>query len=165
MEINPPARVTRFAKLEPGDLFIILDYSATYYAIKTQPVDGDDFFVSLGPTFGESVEEPFLLAGRSATVVSFGKNYSVLLPLEASAWTEKVPERRSVCLALSSDGTYIRANRGPSPLQANMCYLDVKSGKLTQGLGSGGVAYTTTWEIAALGANHPPRSILKYPLG
>jgi hypothetical protein len=40
----------------------------------------------------------------------------------------------------------------------------VKTGAVIEKQLPDSAAFTNTWEIAVLGTNHPPRTILKYPL-
>ena len=44
------------------------------------------------------------------------------------------------------------------------CYVDVKTGAIIERRLPGFAAFTNTWEIAVLGDNHLPLSVLKYPL-
>jgi hypothetical protein len=164
MEIIPSTKVTRFEQLQPGDLFICLDGEQAYYALKTQPANGDRSMLTLlGPSFFRNITESFLLPWRGATVLSLGKNFSIFLPTDPSALSLSGPSRTPVCLAISEDNAYICTNGGHGPSDYYPCYVDVKTGAI-MGRPTGSIVFTTNWEIAVLGANHPPLSILKYPL-
>jgi hypothetical protein len=166
MEIIPPAKVVRFEQLEPGDLFLYIDHRHTFYALKTQqPASGDrSTMVLLGPTFLEDVKESFLLPWQGASVLSLGKNFSVLLPTDAAAWSWTGPSRAPVCLAVAEENTFICTNGGMSPQHYFACFVDVKTGAIVEQRLRSAALFTNTWEIALLSANHPPRTILKYPL-
>jgi hypothetical protein len=166
MEIIPPARATRFELLEPGDLFVYMDGQQTFYALKTQqPASGDrSTMVLLGPSFVQDIAESFLVPWQAVTVLSLGKNFSIFLPTDAASWSPTGPSRKPVCLAIAEENTYICTNGGPSPQHYFPCFVDVRTGAIVERRPSGSAAFTTNWEIAVLGANHPPRTILKYPL-
>lgn len=165
MEIVPAVRSTRFEQLEAGDLFIYMD-GQTFCALKTQqPATGDrSTMVLLGPSFIQDVAESFLVPWQPVTVLSFGKSFSILPSLDPAAWSPTGPSRTPVCLAVADDNVYVCTNGGPSPQRYFPCFVDVKTGAIVEGRLPGSAAFTNSWEIAVLIANHPPRSILKYPL-
>jgi hypothetical protein len=166
MEIIPPARVTRFEQLEPGELFLYLEGRQRFYALKTErPKSGDQSqMVLLGPTFFGEIAESFLVAWQPATVVSFGKNCSILLSNGPESWVSTGSTRRPVCLAIAGEKTYICTNGGSSPHDYFPSYVDVKTGGIIEARLPDSAAFTNTWEIAVLGNNHPTRTILRYPL-
>ena len=166
MEIVPPVRVARFEQLEPGELFIYFDAKQTLYALKTQqPASGDrSAMVLLGPSFIQDIEESFLVPWQPATVLSFGRNFSVLPSLDPTSWSLAGSTRRPVFLAVADENVYICTNGGPSPQHYLPCFVEVKTGAIIEGRLPGSAAFTATWEIALLSTKHPPRSILKYPI-
>jgi hypothetical protein len=166
MDVIPPARVTRFEQLDAGDLFLYLQGREYFYALKTEkPKNGDQSqMVVLGPTFFGEVAESFLVAWQPATVVSFGKSCSILLSNDPASWASAGSTRSPVCLAVSGDNAYICTNGGPSLHHYLPCFVDVQTGAIVERQLPELAAFTNTWEIAVLGANHPPREILKYPL-
>ncbi len=165
MDIIPSARVLRFGQLEPGELFLDLEAGEACYAFKTAPSSNGDSsgMVLVGPTFYQNVAESFISPRQPATVLSFGKDYSILLPTEPTAWSAAGPSRIPVCLAIAGTDAFICAN-GYSPQNYLSCYVNVKTGAILEKRPPGSIAFTNSWEIALLGATHPPRSILKYPL-
>jgi hypothetical protein len=166
MDVIPPVRATRFEQLDAGDLFLILDAGTPSYAIKTaRPSNGDrSSMVLLGPTFVQDVKESFIAPWRSTTVLSFGKNFSILLSANPTAWSSSGPGREPVCLAIAENDTFVCTNGGMSPEHYLPCFVEVKTGVIVERRPSGSIAFTTTWEIALLSANGPPFSVLKYPL-
>jgi len=167
MELIPPIGMTPFGQLEPGDLFLHMSGPDKFYALKTaQPPKGPNTtMVMLGPSFFEDCNESFLLPWETAMVLSFGKNFSILLPTEADAWSWSAENRRKpVCLAVAGENIYVCANGGPSPTRYFPCFVDVKTGAIVEQNLPGTSIYTNSWEIAVLGNNHPPRTILKFPL-
>ena len=166
MEIVPAVRATRFEQLDPGDLFVFMDGRQTFYALKTQsPASGDrTSMVLLGPSFIQDVPESFLVPWQPVTVLSLGRNFSILPSLNSASWSPSGPSRKPVCLAVAEEGTYICTNGGPSPQHYFPCFVDVKTGAIVQRHLSGSSAFTNDWEIVALAGNHAPRPILKYPL-
>jgi hypothetical protein len=166
MEIIPSAVVTRFEQLEPGDLFLYMQGEHKFYALKTQqPPNGDrSTMVTLGPSLLLNSSESFLLPWQAATVMSLGKNFSILLPTEVSAWSAMGPNRTPVCLAVAEETAFICTNGGAGPNQYFACFVDVKTGAIREARLQSAAIFTNSWQIAVLGANHPPRTILKFPL-
>jgi hypothetical protein len=166
MDVFPSVRTARFEELEPGDLFILIDQQQKLYALKTQqPATGDrSAMVLLGPSFIQDVAESFLVPWQPATVLSFGKSFSILPPLDPTSWSPTGPSRTPVCLAVAGEDIYICTNGGFSPQHYFSCFVDLKTGAIIEGRLPRSAAFTNAWEIAILGINHPPRSILKYPL-
>jgi len=169
METIPLARTARFEQLEPGDLFIYLDGMdgrQSFYALKTQQFPSDDRngMVLLGPSFIQGVAESFLIPWQPVTVLALRKSFSILLPLDSALWSSRGPSRTAVCLAVAGEDIYICTNGGPSPQHYFPCFVDVKTGAIVERRLQGSAAFTNNWEIVMLAENHPPRSILKYPL-
>jgi hypothetical protein len=166
VEVLPPVRTARFEQLEPGELFIYMDGSHTFYALKTQPpATGDkSTMVVLGPSFPEHLNESFLLPWQPATVLSLGKDFSVLPSLDPALWSLQGPSRDPVCLAVADGSVYICTNGGHSPTHYFACFVEMATGAIVEGRLSGHAVFTVAWEIMLLSASHPPRSILKYPL-
>jgi hypothetical protein len=104
------------------------------------------------------------MSAVSRTVLSPGKNFSILPSQDPAPWSPTGPSRTPVCLAVVEKNTYICTNGGHSPQRYFPCFVDVTTGAIVEGRLSGSAAFTNSWEIAVLGANPPPRSILKYPL-
>lgn len=166
MKTIPPTLAIRFEQLEPGDVFLFLEGQQNVYALKTaKTADRDqNEMVLLGPTFLQESAESYLLPWQPATVLSFGKACSILLPTDPAAWSTVGPSPIPVCLAVSGDKTYLCTNGAESPRRYFPCFVDTSTGEVIERRLPGTAVYTNTWELAILGANHPPRTILKYPL-
>jgi hypothetical protein len=164
MEIIPQARMTKFSDVQPGDLFLYMDGQNKFYAIRTQ--GPQTTMVMLGPSFHPpDVTEAFLFAWDVSTVLSFGKDYSILLPTDAASWVWSGQTRSPpIWLAVAGDSMFICANGGRSSQNYFPCFVDVKTGAILGRSLPGTSVYTNTWEIAVLGNNYPPRTILKFPL-
>ncbi len=164
MEMFPSVTVERFEKIQPGDLFVCLG-EQNYYAIKTEKASNGDgnSLVVLGPTFPYPADESFLLPWQAANVVSYGKNFSIVLPTDPGAWIETGSTREPVCLAVHEGRALVCTNGGPSPSRFFQCYVELGTGKIVEGRLSG-AAYTNQWEIVALHSRLPPRTLLKFPL-
>lgn len=120
--------------------------------------------VTLGPSFTEGGAESRLVRWEAVTVLSLGKEFSILLSADPAAWSTRGPGRSPVCLAIADDRAFICTNASPSPNQYFPYFVDVETGALFERAPPGIVAFTNAWEIAFLGAERPPRTILKYPL-
>jgi hypothetical protein len=98
------------------------------------------------------------------TALSFGKDYSILLPTDAASWSMHGPNRHPVCLAVAEGKPYICTNGGPSPSHFFQCFVDIETGAVIERALSGHPVFTNTWEIAISRDYQPPQSIIKYPL-
>jgi hypothetical protein len=165
MEVVPSVKVTRFEQLEPGELFLHLDGRHSFYALKTAPpVNGDrSEMVMLGPSFFEDASESLLLPWGATTVLSLGKKFSILLPTGGGTLSTTGPSRTPVCLAIVGERAFICTNGSRTPQRYLPCFVELATGSVLERHLPGLAAYTPEWEIAVLGANHPPRTILKYP--
>src|ERR1700675_185082 len=166
MEIIPPFRMTPFEQVEPGDLFLFMQGRHKFYALKTQtPTKGPrTALVMLGPSFVDDVKESFLLSWEIGTVLSLGKNFSILLPTDAAEWSWSGERRTPVWLGLAGDNVFICANGGVSPDHYFPCFVNMKTGEIVERSLPGTSVYTNAWSIEVLATNHPPLTILKYPL-
>lgn len=110
MEITPKLINTRPPQADPGDLFIVRDDTGSYVALAVKdPHDGDRFVLVLGPASPHVAKTSVLTGFPPSTIItSFGKEYSVRLPVEASAWLNLEPQAGH-CLVLSADKLFIRA--------------------------------------------------------
>ncbi|MDB5430495.1 MAG: hypothetical protein JWP35_1611 [Caulobacter sp.] len=117
--------------------------------------------VILGPNFPHGADEAFLLSWQPTTVVSFGRDFTVLLPTGPAAWNFDKPTRKPVSLAVSGDRTFVCVDGGQSPQHFFQCYVDLNTGEVVEGRALGIAAFTTSWEIVALDPRLGARSILK----
>jgi hypothetical protein len=127
VDVIPPLAMISFDQLQPGDLFLYMTGSHKFYALKTvRPANGPAYtMVTLGPSFFEDANESILLPwDDAATVLSFGKNFWILLPTEAHAWSWNGDYRKPVCLGVAGGSFYICANGGSSAEQYNPCFVD-----------------------------------------
>lgn len=162
MEIIPPFRMIPFGQVQPGDLFLFMDGRHQFYALKT--TDDRTPTVLLGPSFLEEARESFLLPWNTGMVLSLSKNFSILLPTEASAWSWSGSRRTPVWLGVAGDDTFICTNGGMARQHYFPCFVNVETGAVIERSLPGTSVYTDQWEIAVLGTHHPPRTILKFPL-
>lgn len=163
--ITPKIEVTRFEQLKPGDLFICLFDEGACLALKAEDPErnGDKLILPLGPIFpAESGGIPLLLSGRGVTVISFGRDYILRMPVDASGWTARMPERNKVSMMVADGNTYIRAFFDPSP-DSKPCWVRLDNGLIAYS-GIGGIpVFATSWEIVLADAYDRPRVVLKYP--
>ena len=69
-------------------------------------------------------------------------------------------KRKPVCLAVAGDDVFICTNGGTSPEHYFSCFVHVKTGAIVERSLAGTSVYTNRWEIAVLGSDHPPLTIL-----
>jgi hypothetical protein len=162
MEIIPAVRAVRYEQLEPGDLFLFVEQGTYALKARQKSPGARNEMVVLGPNFMEG-GGPYLLGWQATTVLSFGKDFSILLSSNPSEWVGRPGDRSQVWLAIGEEKTFICANGGTSSEHYVACLVDIETGEILERQSPGHVLYTNVWEIAALGSSHPPRTILKYP--
>ncbi len=171
MEVSPALALTRFEKLNPGDLFLSRHSNGFTIAlvVTLNPIADDAKLIfPLGPTFSPDAPIASVVPpppGRFC-VLSFGAQYTLRLPIRADAWTTKEPQSLDPCVLVAEDGTYLRANF----LSGGRCHVRAKDGRIlatTQGYPArfehplGECLYALRWEIVTV--EDPPRTILSYP--
>lgn len=172
MKLATALKVARFAELESGDLFLLPQPEGSCVAIAA--VDGDDsaekLAILLGPTFPYGLIGPHLMPLSGATVISFGKDFAVRLPVQADAWCETAPPKETHCLLVTDQGVYVRASFANFTQRFSPCYVDLATGRVCVGgsgiarqytLPPGTRAFAVCWEIVT--AEAKPRTILSYP--
>ena len=77
MEVQPRLKATRFAQLDPGELFLFqIDVGPSFGLKIIDPAnDGEIFLLPLGPSFSQELQQPRFYVEPAVTVVSFGKDY------------------------------------------------------------------------------------------
>jgi hypothetical protein len=108
-----------------------------------------------------------------ATVISFGNDFQLRLPVQVDAWATEPPAIECPCVVIADGITYFRANFAPALMRPQACYVDLATGViLTRGpersqvyvsVPSSVAAFAVRWEL--LTAEPEPRGILKYPQG
>ena len=172
MQPAPALRVTRFAQLDCGDLFLWRHKEGGCVAIvAADPTQNDHkLILPLGPDFPRDVTGPFFLYPDGITVVSFGKQYVLNLPVQPRGWLDTPPPQGTHCILVTEAGVYIRVNRSPNPREFHVCYVDLATGLIcTRGSGasqefatpSGVPAFAIQWELVT--REDKPRVILAYP--
>ncbi len=172
MRIVPALKVTRFAQLEPGELFIFHHTEGSCVAIvAADPIENDEKIpVALGPSLPRSINYPSLIPGIPGAVICFGKDYLIRLPVHANGWLNAPPGPEKHCILVTEQGTYIRANFNLQQNPYRECYIDIATGMIfSEGSGPfqryatprGSHAFATEWEITT--SESEPRVILAYP--
>ena len=169
MDIFPAVTASRFVQIEIGTLFLSLDRER-FFALKTAPITPEEqpLMLCLGPTFPADIQESALMNGERTNLLSFGKDFSVLLPSDPAAW---VPEaeirhpdvRRPVHLAVYEGVVFVCANASEWEGRYAQCFVDLSSGSVTERL-PGRAVYTNRWQIAIIKPHYPPRMLVSYPL-
>jgi len=168
----PSLRVTRFAQLEPGDLFILRRREERYVGLTVHDAteEGQKLLLPIGPTLPNFMTYPTLISDPGATVISFGKDYTARLPIGPGAWEDDEPPAAVTAIAVAEDGVFLRCNFSNHPHHFQACYVDLKDGEIcATGRGRGAVyarpngirAFATHWDFITI--EEPARSILTYP--
>lgn len=165
---TPYVHVSRFAQLNAGDLFLLLDGDCRCVALCVDnPSDNDKLMVPIGPNLPSHIKGPSLLEGSRATVISFGKNFSVRLPVEPDSWMDSEPSNNAPTLAVTDEGgIYLRAQFAGFGSQPVYCFVNIADGAICSNGNSytspkGIKAYAIAWEFITTEAT--PRVIVKAP--
>lgn len=168
MKVQPVLKVDRFAQLAPGDLFIFNHNNGSCMALKVaDPAnDGDKLILPLGPTFPAGISGPTLMSPQDMTVVSFGKDYTLKLPTEATGWVVSEPAPNLHCFVVNERGVYARANFAPPGKSFRWCFVEIGSGSILSKESSYIVpasprAYAIEWALVTDEAE--PRAIVSCP--
>jgi hypothetical protein len=172
MKIVPSVTVARFEQLSPGDLFIYPHGEGSWVAMKVEDPtrDGDKLMLVIGPTFPAGLSWPSLVQAPTATVISFGKEYILRLPSEASGWMAGSPAPDKCCIGVTEKGAYARASFRPAQSGFQACYVDMATGmieargtgrSLSFALPPGILTFAVAWEL--LTSEKEPRVILACP--
>jgi hypothetical protein len=172
-KITPSLKVTRFAQLEPGNLFIVPNGDEALVAtVAEDPTqNGERLMLTLGPTFPAETNGPSLLRCPGMTVLSLAKAYVLRLPCQPHGWLDNEPPPDKYCILVNETSAYWRANFNSGRDRGfKACYIDVATGLIqTAGRGplrqfampSGLATFAVAWEIVT--TEKEPRVILAYP--
>jgi hypothetical protein len=171
MAAMPKLRVERVAQLEPGELFLVeIDHTKCFgFMCDYSDPDQTKLALPLGPKFPRSVPGP-RLTNLNATGVSFGKDFTVCLPVDPEHWSADEPPNDCQCLVVVGTDVYFRADGSTvhRPVYT-ACYVNIATGVVEVMPGnppgryarpSGTSAYATVWEIVT--TEPEPRPILRY---
>jgi hypothetical protein len=163
MRAYPQVKIGRFNTLEPGDLFTAETDGISFFGLKcAKNREGDpNEFVALGPAFPYPAHESSLVPWDEFTAVSYGKDFSVILPTAPGAWSESTNRRKPVCLGLCQDELYICAIGGH---MKSSCFVHIKSGKVLENRLPSYALYTHDWQIAVPGHADSLLPLLRFPL-
>lgn len=172
MQTVPAVKVTRFAKIDSGDLFIYRHAEGSSIAtVAEDPTqNGEKLLLPLGPVFPRGVNGPRLIRPGGMTVISFGKEYVLRLPVQTSGWLDALPPPEKHCILVTEQATYFRANFSHNQTGFSACYVDIATGLIcTSGSGASEVfatpqgipAFAIEWAIVT--NEREPRVILAYP--
>ncbi|HWE76109.1 MAG TPA: hypothetical protein VG328_23310 [Stellaceae bacterium] len=131
MEILPQCRAAQFAQVEPGSLcFMLHPEGQCADFIVHDPTAGDKLHLPLGPAFPQDMRWPTLVGWGEMKLLSFGKEFDVLLPNSEAGWSFVEPSRETICLLLADDKLYLRANFLPHPNDFRACFVDLETGNV-----------------------------------
>ena len=150
MKIEPIVKMSRFAELRAGDLFISFEYGAACLAMKGvyPEMDSDAIILLLGPQLPtEMGKGPRVIGERRSSVVALGNDFVLHLPVCPEGWTNQPPPSDVACVIMLDDKAYIRANSGTRPGEVQMCWVEASTGVLRYGLPRGDAAYAVDWKI------------------
>jgi len=148
MHLAPKLSVVRFAKLQPGDLFIYARRPTNCLAFRGvfKQDGGDDIVVLLGPGLPPD-DRLRVMTPRYETVIAIGKEFTIRLPVLPDAWSVDMPPPEVPCLAVVENRAFFRGNIERSLKDFRPCWIDASSGILQYQPPAGITAYALKWEI------------------
>lgn len=163
MELEPKLNATRFAQLQPGDLFICPSWSTDCFALKVvDPAAGaDTFFLPLGPKFPADPYQPRLYA-EQGTTISFGKGFIFRFRSDPKGWLNSDGQVDYFCAALVDGEVYLRANCDRYAGGYQRCWIKLATGVISYQRLPGIAAYSKTWELLVPQGQFPPKSLLEH---
>lgn len=117
MKIVPDLKVTRYAQLKAGELFLYSHENGLSVAIAAaNPVEhGDLYIVTLGPKFPAAMTCPTIhFPNGSSSLLSYGGDYVLRLPACSQAWSRN--RQRLACPASRSRKKILTSVPMPLPL-------------------------------------------------
>lgn len=164
MKRTPKVTIDRFAKLNPGDIFVYLHSGGSCLALKVVAEDDSNaqLVLPLGPIYPPNILGPRLFRPAEFTAISYGKDYTLRLPGPTSAWRQDVPTEEVFCLAVDSDETYFRASFGP-PGDFRPCFVRASDGCLIYTSLPNIRAYVVEWKITVGEGEQYEQILVKHP--
>jgi hypothetical protein len=146
MKIAPNIVVKHFDELAAGDLFIYDFEGGASAGIKIVDPQhsGDLGALLLGPQFPGEQTTPHMIANLDKSVVSFGKEFTITLPIAPAFWA--INETPSSTASMVIDGSNSIYFRIPQEGQGDSL-IDVSTGKVTNGPASDVFAFPKSWKI------------------
>lgn len=148
MQLAPKLSVVRFAKIQPGDLFIYAGRQLKCLAFRGvfKEHGGDEIVVLLGP--GLPPEDRLrVITPRPETVIAIGKEFTIRLPILPADWSVDAPAPETPCLTVADDRVFFRGNFEDVGLGFKPCWIDASTGVLQYQPLAGITAYALRWEI------------------
>ena len=173
VDMTPTLTATRFAQLQPGELFLCRHGAgATVALVACDPTDENrKLILPLGPRLPAGMASPTLVDDPGTTVVSFGRAFTVRLPTDPEAWQDQEPDAAVTPMVLTGNSLFLRCNCDTRVGVFRPCFVDLGDGRIVvQGVGRPGQfsappgirAYALRWELVT--TEPKPRMILAYPV-
>jgi hypothetical protein len=158
MQMSLPVRITRFAQLSSGDLFMYRHSGGPCVGfVAENPLEnGEKLVLPLGPEIPPDMRWPTLQTARGFTAISFGQSFSLRLPANASGWSYEEPPPESRTILVVDDKPYFRADCSLNNRRFLPCFVDMSTGLIvTTGAGisaefgrpAGTSAFAIQWEL------------------
>jgi hypothetical protein len=166
MQALPSVKIERYEQLKPGDLFSFRHHKTTSFALKcAKNRDGDpEEMVILGPHFPYPQPVAAIVPWEAVTVVSYGSDFTVMLPTNPDSWVENGGTEKAVCLAVGKDGNFICADGGKVPGMHALCFVDVATGRILDKGRPSMALYTYDWAIGVPGPGSKLTELVRFPL-
>jgi len=146
MKIAPNIVVKHFDELDAGDLFIYDFEGGASAGIKIidPGQNGDLGALLLGPQFPGEQNAPHLIAAPKKTVVSFGKDFTIALPIAPAFWAiNEAPTSVASMVIDATNCVYFRVSHE----EQGDRLIDVNTGKISNGPASDIFAFPKSWKI------------------
>lgn len=142
MNIKPSFITAKFLDLSPGDLFIFHygNFKCPAIRLIDPATNGRDMMIALGPTLTQDSKAPELVGELLLSVISFGKEYTIQLPVRAEDWA--IDDQPIGSLATNGKDIYFYLQS-----QFGGIYIDIKKGEICNAKPKGILAFTKAWKI------------------
>jgi hypothetical protein len=171
IEVSPKLMADRFDQFQPGDLFLFQlrsDEPGVALVAEAPSRNGEKMSLVFGPRLpGSDVAGPRLTnaLGPDVAGASFGKEFSIKLPVDAAGWTRKEPAHNCPTLLVMGAKIYFRAT-----WEYDLYFIDASNGLVESQAGipldqsrvpRGPYLFAVAWEIVT--TEPEPRCILRAP--
>jgi hypothetical protein len=162
MRSFPHLNVARIAQVPNGELVLLIGHNPPSVAITGYTNEfGGDKILLLFSTDLLNKKGPLIIDSRNQTVISFGTDFAIRLPVEPELWSADPPTDDIPCVAVMQDKVFLRGNNGRHSHEFWPCWIELSSGILSRSPLQGIVAYALAYDIVIQDGSTTERLVLR----